>query len=308
MFRAPSPFRRRLAVESLESRRQMAGIVELALDGGNWTFIGDGAANGIEIELVAQGEYLVRGVYQGGQPTQIKFDDLVDTEFHIYSSLGNVKANLGSGNDYLRLVGRGPGNDALRLNSLTAKLADGDDELQLKYVSLLGFSLDLGAGNDELSMYGASAFYWYDFHQIRSIATGAGKDQVEIADSQFRTIRIDTGADADEVLLEEVTANLTDVLTGAGDDLLAIVGGEFNSRLNIDTGADHDQAVLFAVSADEIYAQMGDGDDTLHMVANTARTAKLLGGNGNDLLNFDSFIGVDNEFETLGTDEFETIE
>ena len=70
MFRAPSPFQRRLAVESLESRRQMAGMVELALDGGNWTFTGDAAANGIEIEFVTQGEYFVRGTQQGGQATQ----------------------------------------------------------------------------------------------------------------------------------------------------------------------------------------------------------------------------------------------
>jgi hypothetical protein len=312
MFRTPSPFARRLALESLESRLQMAGMVELALDGGNWTFTGDGAANGIEIELVAQGEYFVRGLNQGGEATKIKiagFDNLVATEFHVFSDLTYLTANLNAGDDRLRIVGRGPGNDALRIgNSLVANLADGDDTVELKYVSLPNFSLDLGAGNDEVRMFGISSlYYWGWYNAFRSITTGTGKDRVEIEDSRFRSIRIDTGADADAVLLEEVTATVADVLTGAGEDELAIVGGEFASRLSIDTGADRDQAALFAVSADEIYAQMGDGDDTLNLIANSARAAKFLGGGGKDVLNFDPFIGINNEFETLGTDGFETV-
>lgn len=310
MFPTPSRVARRLALESLESRLQMAGMVELSLDGGNWTFTGDGAANGIEIELVAQGEYMVRGLNQGGEVTKIKiagFSDLVGTEFHVFSNLANVTANLNAGDDRLRMVGRGPGSDLLRLTTLAANTADGEDSLELKYVSLLGFSLDLGAGNDELTMYGASSFYWYGPAYSRLITTGAGKDSVEIEDSRFRSLRIDTGADNDAVLLEEVTAPLAEVFTGAGDDQLAIVGGEFASRLSIDTGADHDEAALFAVSADEIYAQMGDGDDTLNLIANSARAAKFLGGGGKDVLNFDPFIGVNNEFETLGTDGFETV-
>jgi hypothetical protein len=289
----------------------MAGVVELALNGGNWTFTGDGAANGIEVELVAQGEYFVRGTNQGGEPTKIKITgtaNLVATEFHVFSALGHLTANLASGNDFLRLVGRGSGNDALRISSLTANLADGDDEVQLKYVSLPGFSLEFGVGNDELSMVEVTAMYWYDLHPIRSIKTGAGKDRVEIEDSRFRTILIDTGADADAVLLEELNSNLVEVSTGAGEDEVAVIGGEFFGKVSIDTGADHDEAALFAVSADEIYANMGDGDDFLYLVANEARAAKLLGGNGKDVLDFDPFIGINNEFETLGTDGFETMQ
>lgn len=314
MFRAPSPFARRLALESLESRRQLAGMVELALDGGNWTFIGDGAANGIEVELVAQGEYLVRGTYQGGDVTKIKiagFDNLIATEFHVFAPLNNLTANLAGGNDYLRLVGRGPFSESLRIsNSLIANLADGDDEVELKYVLLPNMTLDLGAGHDELSMLGVSTqFYWPGWNSpIPSISTGTGKDDVQIEDSRFRRLRIDTGADNDAVLLDEVNSPVMDIVTGAGDDQLAIVGGEYSSRLSIDTGADHDQAALFAVTADELYAQMGDGDDALNLIAITATSAKLLGGQGKDVLDFDAFIGVDNEFETLGTDGFETIE
>src|SRR4029453_11850885 len=310
MFRAPSRFARRLALESLESRLQMAGMGELALDGGNWTFTGDGAANGIEIELVAQGEYFVRGLNQGGEVTKIKiagFSDLVGTEFHVFSNLANVTANLNAGDDRLRMVGRGPGSDLLRLTTLAANTADGDDTLELKYVSLLGFSLDLGAGHDKLTMYGVSSLYWYGLAYLRSITTGAGKDSVEIEDSRFRSLRIHTGGDNDAVLLEEVTAPLAEVFTGAGNDDLAIIGGEFTSRLTIDTGADHDEAALFAVRGDEIYGQMGDGDDYLYLVANEARAVKLMGGNGKDVLDFDPFIGINNDFETLGTDGFETV-
>ena len=314
MFRAPSPFARRLALESLESRRQLAGMVELALDGGNWTFTGDGAANGIEVELVAQGEYLVRGTYQGGDVTKIKiagFDDLVDTEFHVFSNLANLAANMNGGDDHLRLVGRGLGSEALRMSTLAVNAAEGDDTLELKYVSTSRLAADLGAGHDELTMYGVSMLIWgwpTPGFGTPSITTGAGKDRVEITDSRFRSLRIDAGADSDEVLLQEVDAIWMEILTGAGDDQLAIVGGEFTSRLTIDTGADHDQAALFAVTADELYAQMGDGDDALNLIAITATSAKLLGGQGKDVLDFDSFIGVDNEFETLGTDGFETIE
>ena len=312
MFRAPSTVQRRLAVESLESRRQMAGMVELALDGGNWTFTGDAAANGIEIELVTQGEYYVRGLNQGGEATKIKiagFDNLVATEFHVYSDLANLTANLNGGNDRLRIVGRGPGSDALRIGSLVVNTADGDDTLELKYVGMSGLSVDLGAGQDKLSVYGASMSYWpIWWYSLPSITTGAGKDLVEIEASQFRRLRIDTGADGDAVVLEAVTASLLEVFTGTGKDELAIVGGEFAYRLSIDTGADNDQAVLFAVTADEIYADMGDGDDTLYLVANSAKSAKLLGGNGKDVLDFDPFIGVNNEFETLGTDGFETVQ
>ena len=312
MFRASSPFQRRLAIESLETRRQMAGLVELALDGGNWTFTGDGAANGIEVELVAQGEYFVRGTQQGGQATQIKiagFENLVATEFHVFSNLTNLIANLQGGNDRLRIVGRGPGSDALRMSSLVVNAADGDDELELKYVSMPGLTVDLGAGHDELRMYGvAMFFYWPGWNTpLPSINAGLGKDHVEIEDSNFRSLRIDTGADADAVLLDQVTAVRMDVLTGAGEDQLAVIGGALG-RLTMDTGADNDQAALFAVSADELYANMGDGDDTLYLAANTARSAKLLGGNGKDVLDFDPFININNEFESLGTDGFETIQ
>jgi hypothetical protein len=62
------------------------------------------------------------------------------------------------------------------------------------------------------------------------------------------------------------------------------------------------------VSADEIYADMGDGDDYLYLVANSAQAAKLLGGAGKDILDFDPFLNVDNEFETLGTDGFEILQ
>ncbi len=314
MFRVSSQFMRRLALENLESRRQMAGMVELALDGGNLTFTGDGAANGIEIELVTQGEYFVRGLNQGGEATKIKiagFDNLVATEFHVFSDLANLTANLAGGNDRLRIVGRGPDSDALRIeSSLAVNSSDGDDELELKYVTTRSFSVDLGAGHDNVRMYGVSTFYyWPGWNSpIPIITTGIGKDRVEIEDSRFRRLRIDTGADADAVLLEEVTAPQMEVSTGSGNDELAVIGGEFAYRLSIDTGADDDQAALFAVTADELYADMGDGDDTLYLVANTARSAKLLGGYGKDVLDFDPFIGVNNEFETLGTDGFETIQ
>lgn len=310
MFRSLSR-PRRLALEALESRRQMAGVVELALEGGNWTFTGDGSANGVEIELVAQGEYFVRGTYQGGAPTTIKiagFDNLAATEFHVFSDLASVTANLGGAADRLRIVGRGPGSDALSVGSLVANLSDGDDTLELKYVSATGITADLGAGNDKLSMIGVTTNSWgWYYAAFTSILAGSGKDRVEIEESRLGRTRIDTGADGDEVLLDGVTGTRTfDIFTGSGDDVVAIVGSQFSSRLILDTGADDDQAAMFAVSADEIYVDMGDGNDLLYLVANEARAAKLLGGTGKDVLDFDPFINIDNEFETLGVDGFET--
>ena len=150
---------------------------------------------------------------------------------------------------------------------------------------------------------------WYYSATGASILGGTGKDRIEIEGSKLGRTWIDAGADNDAVLLQEVTAMRSlDVLTGAGNDELAIIGGEFKSRLKIDTGAGNDQAALFAVSADEIFADMGDGDDYLYLVANEARSAKLLGGSGKDTLDFDPFIGINNEFEQLGTDGFETVQ
>jgi hypothetical protein len=311
MFRSLS--QRRMALEVLESRKQMAGVVELALDGGNWTFTGDGSANGVEIELVAQGEYFVRGTSQGGAPTTIKiagFDNLAATEFHIFSELNSATANLGGAGDRLRIVGRGPGSDALRVGSLVANLSDGDDTLELKYVSATGITVDLGAGSDKLSMIGVTTNSWgWYYAAFTSILAGSGKDRVEIEESRLGPTRIDTGADGDELLLDGVTGTRTfEIFTGSGDDVVAIVGSSFSSRLTLDTGADDDQAAMFAVSADEIYADMGDGDDYLYLVANSAQAAKLLGGAGKDILDFDPFLNVDNEFETLGTDGFEILQ
>jgi hypothetical protein len=313
MFRSPSSFRRRLSLETLESRKQLAGVVELALDGDDWTFTGDEQANAIEIELVALGEYMIRGVTHGGDATKIVVagENLAGTEIHVVGSLTNLTANLGGGDDLLRIVGQGTGSNALRINNrISVNSADGDDELELKYVTTRTISTDLGGGNDQLSMIGVANITWPHWYGLGmpTIATGAGKDRVEILESQFRSIRLDTGADADVVFLEKVTAAAMEILTGAGKDELAVVGAEFSGRLSIDTGADSDQAVLFAVSADEIYAQMGDGDDSLDMVANKARAAKLLGSSGYDVLDFEPFINIDNEFEQLGTDGFETIQ
>jgi hypothetical protein len=313
MSRSPSRFRRRLAIENLESRQQLAGMVELALDGTTWTLTGDAAANGIEIEQQAPGDFLIKGTYQGGEITKIKlagFDNFVDTTFRVLGEVSNLNVNLGGASDRLRIVGRGPGIDALRVNSmLNINTADGDDEVEMKYAVVRNLLMDLGAGNDKASMYGIELPPWGGwYYSFPSIVTGAGKDRVEVEGSQFRFLRVDTGADNDAVVVQEVTATSMQILTGAGQDELAVVGSEFASRLTIDTGADNDQAALFAVSADEIFAQMGDGDDYLYLVANEARAAKLLGGNGKDVLDFDPFIGINNEFEQLGIDGFETIQ
>ena len=72
MKRKSSMSSRRLGLESLESRELMAGVVSVQVSGGNLRITGDGAANGVVVFQLGEGQYRVLGANHGGSLTRIR--------------------------------------------------------------------------------------------------------------------------------------------------------------------------------------------------------------------------------------------
>src|SRR5258708_6010556 len=92
-----SLYLRRPALEGLERRALLAGNVTAFFNSGSLLLSGDAAANGVSIEQVAGGKYVVSGFALDGSPTLIN-----GAPYKVFSGVTNdVAVNLEGGNDLL---------------------------------------------------------------------------------------------------------------------------------------------------------------------------------------------------------------
>lgn len=91
---------RRLFLESHENRSVLAGDVFASMVGGHLMIQGDGDANGVHIQTMADGAVEVSGIEAGGSPT------LINASSEPYVSTGAhflTRVHLGDGDDVLRI-------------------------------------------------------------------------------------------------------------------------------------------------------------------------------------------------------------
>ena len=170
-----------LEVESLETRKMLAGNVSVNVSGDNLVIKGDGEGNRIYI-------YESGGtVWVSGEDTELTGDGegagKFDTEI-VATELNKLTVKLKGGDDFLRITGdgieingiarinTGGGHDDVLLASEAAKAVDFESSGE----SYGKFLIKTGGGDDDVEVD-----YW-DFYGAMSLMTGSGHDNVYVGD------------------------------------------------------------------------------------------------------------------------------
>jgi len=143
-------------VASLETRALLSGNVNVkwVSSSGGWDIqiTGDSSANQIEIVQPSLDNYLIRG--KAG--TNTKINGVLGKTFAFqFDDFDDVTISMGSGNDYLAIIGseKSPAYGDLDFtDDLTISMGSGTDTVNLKYMEVKGdFSINLGDGNDKFN-------------------------------------------------------------------------------------------------------------------------------------------------------------
>ena len=230
-----------LRVETLEPRTLLAGDVVAFLDrSGNLIVIGDGAANGIDLDMF--GEFTVAGTDAGGAPTRVNGEPNGVAEFEVTGE-GDLRLYLGGGDDLLEVGTRsdsvdapddieiygGSGDDDVRVigdtnvgDDLEVRAGSGDDVVRI-YSPDVADDVDVSTegGDDAVTLYGAR------IEDDLIVRTGAGRDTVDVGFSdEF----------SDRILGAVSVAEDTHIDLGFGNDALEVLDSTFGGRFFADGG------------------------------------------------------------------------
>lgn len=287
-----------LRFEQLENRELMAGDVTVYMSSdGNLNIVEKsghvGGAQAVQISQLSNGMVRVKGIANLAGGTT-----LVDgQEYKQFVVTGDIVANLGQGNDSLRVVANGSYN-GLNINMGTEMLkgkTDNDRVFIENITTRGGVTVSTGAGTDYVSV--TDAQIGNDYSDKLIVKMGSGSDTFNLQGLQ-RTVQVkgqfnlymynaETEVDRDYVYMDNAaiwSGHITS--TGAGEDTVTIKRFTTGNDLVVSTGNDKDIARLTEVSAlDELYVLLGSGDDTLELIDGSADTAYLDGGTGIDTQN-----------------------
>jgi hypothetical protein len=298
--------KRSLRIEALESKQMLAGDVVVDVVNGVLTLEGDELGNQV---AVSSGEDPGTFVIRGLDGTQLVSGDAEPvTELVVEGVRHGLRANLGEGNDVLRIanamirgnvaVNMGVGDDRVSIGALpeaTEPAAVDVDDPNVK----LGANviINLGAGNDTAVIDNTVA------RGALNVVAGEGDDTVRLG-------RPDETPQDPAALEEEVErpnvnfARGVRVGLGAGDDLFAAIGLRAGGLgLHVDGGLGADTMRVAGVhspiidliggrgdDADQVSVQdsatrllavaLGGGDDSLSLGGVKAQLALLHGGPG----------------------------
>lgn len=275
---------RRLHLESLESRRVLAGNVSATVVNGELRIVGDGAANWVQItELPAANGTTFKivgkpfdGVFNtAGVPTAGQAPTLVN---------GAASATLVVSGDKLRVSLNG-GNDAISIGSAGAA------------TTTKGLIVDTGAGRDYVSVQKLTNTSTAALSIKTTQATGTAADAEVDADTVFLSgvtavnspLVINTGGGNDRLTTNLVQAftGTTTVNTGAGADVLSGTGIDvFKLSLNMGASNDRDVATISQLEAGPTTVVLGGGNDLLNLTSSIFISGGVTvnGGDGTDEL------------------------
>lgn len=270
---------RTLAVEQLETRRLLAGDVDVRKSGSHLIIRGDNEDNAIIITQEGRDRFRVTGVATDDGDTEVnnKASKVFKGIRHIDVDLRGGNDTLGVGNDELALIdlgeelgfefdgGDGPGN-------LGDTTPDNADRVRIRG-SLI---VRMGSGEDSVGLH-------VDVQRVVNIQTGNGDDGVGVTNSRIGDdLIINTGNGDDNVIVIDTDVNdVLAVITGDGEDTVDV--GSFIRF--------EEQFVEGPVSARHLEVFSGDDDDTVNvsdvfvedvLIINTAHGedfVSILGGN-----------------------------
>jgi len=261
------------AIETLEGRRLLSGVVTATLDfTGTLQIKGDSANNSIEVEAASNPGFIrVRGF-----ATAVNGVGFVDFPA---TSVRAINVQLDKVNDALRAhdMSSGPGGSTPSLNNITALDDNGNDQDQFSAITLSTGSI--------------------------SATTGGGFDFVQLFDGVVvGSLSVNTGSSNDTVNILDSQAGNASLLTGDNNDFLQLSGATFGT-LSADTGKGDDNAFLQDVTvSSSINVKLGDGNDYIRCEMVVAGFGVVDGGNNTDIfedgggnagfsvINFEGFI------------------
>jgi hypothetical protein len=272
-------FGRAARFESLERRQLLAGDVLVNVVRGNLVVQGDAVDNDITITAGAErGSFVVTGlngttVHQNGQTPA--------NEVTVSGVRGDVRINLGEGNDSVSLVNANVRGDVI------VRTGAGDDEISVDETSIGGrLAIDAGADNDTVTL-GSAANIGALEGALRvqkgiHVDLGSGNDMLTLDQAATRSsIGVHGGLGDDEISASVAKGNVLAVLGGEGMDTITL--DDVRARyLGVLAGAGNDHVSIQDSVFTSLGVALGDGDDTLSVGGNEARIAVMLGGPGED--------------------------
>jgi hypothetical protein len=300
----------RLAIERLESRELLAGDVEAYVQGQMLILWGDAAENGVTITYnSATKAYRIVGTDAGGSPTTINdLDTSLPQNVVELTGVKQVYVGLNGGNDVLQ-IGSPEAVDTVIAQWLSIEMGDGDDHVVVGTAGndagedapiatslRTGTSvrIDLGAGNDELSMANAEIGLGLNIH------AGDGDDDVhfdtefkpsEDSPTQLFPVRIggnaliSLGGGEDELSIKHVGIGRSlAILDGAGPAHVELLNLNVSKSIDITTAHDADDIDITRIRSKQLAINTNGGIDhlTIDNVILTSLNLKL--GSGRDHL------------------------
>lgn len=260
--------------EQLESRTLLTGNVQVSLSGANAQITGDAGNNELEI-VVDNGSIVVRGL----NGTTINQGTTAFTLATGSTSFGgSLTASLGAGDD---LATVGPGITFGGNVSIAGQ--GGADTFQVRTGTYNGnLSLRGGDGASSIVVDGATVSGSLNID-------GQGAMVVSITNSTVRgQLDVKTGREnsPDSIVIKATTVDKkTTILTGKGDDNVALQNSHFNGQLIMYTGAGNDVVYIDGSSVGKLSLIATQRGDDMLQVLNSSSFSRLLvfaGGIGHD--------------------------
>lgn len=311
--RRNAPFHKHLLVERLEARELFAGDVSAAMQGQMLVIAGDAEANGIVLTYnSATQSFRVSGTVQGSGQTTINGLDATTSAAGVeFSGVKQVYVGLGAGDDDFQ-VGSPTAVDTVIQKWLAIDMGDGDDNVVLgasgnapsgaapiarSLTVGTSINVNLGAGNDDLSIANATAGF------TMNINAGDGDDHVDF-DTEFTpsggttpttfpvvvrgNTSVSLGGGADELTMKNVSIQGSlRILDGAGAADLTLANVNVKKRIDINTGGDADKINLQLVRGKQLSMNTNSGIDDVQISNSKFTTLNLKLGSGRDHLEID---------------------
>lgn len=284
---------KRLLVESLEDRLNLAGNVNVVLSGNTLSITGDAKANEIDIQQISENQIQITGYQTGWEAntqTTVKFNNVIANQHTItLATPVHVKINMGDGDDDVDIQNISSG--ALSLN---ADLGKGIDDLYISNATVSGTAgntINLGGDHDYDRLYISESSATNAALTIKGL--GNGVSNIDVVYGTFKGLTVETGNGADDIDIYGVTVNgKASVKSFGGDDDIEYSSNS-TTALELITGDGNDDIYSEGgLTTTTLHVNMGNGDDGYYSggstVNSTTGTTVIDLGAGDDEVNVEN--------------------
>ncbi|MEM6473627.1 MAG: hypothetical protein AAF802_28980, partial [Planctomycetota bacterium] len=272
---------RRLTPEALESRRLLAGDVDVFERRGDIFVIGDRDDNSLELRVESSGQLVAVGldgttINGSSEPFVVSEEGFIEDD---------LRVNLGGGDDRFLVDGVSVGDD------VSINAGRGDDAIGFLRVEV----------GDDASIYGTSGSlnFSFDISNVQDDlrVVGSREDDVIVFEDSFvgddTTVLTSRGEDT-VIVRNSVHRDDVYLSTGAEDDFIAVIGTEIGDDAFLFTGSGDDAVAIEGGSlGDRVFALGGRGTDAIQLTdvdLNENRTPFVFGFEGEEVAEVDSVV------------------